>query len=578
MAKYYPSFDALSIDDAKELSKPFTAPLTARITNYLRGQQLGSSSGGIDYWTGPMVPSDHPEYANMLAQLQKSFVSDNKTLEVCERLAEGVLGDEPAWNYTPRTPPPEGQEVDAGLQALITEAELAVTGWYDRLSIPSRLLDFATVLVAHGRAPLRFFVDPTRVEVSETGEYSLPPTPTLDDALRLLRVQFPSPTKDTGLSITSVGVYEDPMYLTQAGVFYYKIEDKENLEVSYVTPEDNLTVLKILTKQGQSESSLDLWGLLWVQETKLSRGLVTIDLLQNQDALNVANTMLPRNTHFAGYVERFGIGIEPPGSWEPDPANPGEQRFVPAKFQTGPMSLNFFQPSAFEETSTDSNGNQTKSLRPVPAQYGRMEPSKPEAITAAILQAELNIYSIARQRFVLMGDDATASGRSREVATGDHLRRANGVARAIEGALRGILEFALAFSAACTNRSEAFKQLRATVQCRVTAFTPTPQEREQNRLDVAAGLMSQETARSKLVADVDAEGAKILAELNVTPRLALEVLKQGGPTSVVLQGLLDAGVTAVTPEMVTQQRELDFAQVGQGIENPDAGMDGEGVV
>lgn len=577
---------AITLQDSGGLTAKFSTTLTPKIMDYLRGNQLGSTQSTIDYWTGPMVPETQSQaYADGVKALLKSFTPINLCLEVCERRAEMVLGDEPAWNFTPRQAIPEGQDIPRELQSLIDEAEQAATVWWDAQDLPSKTLDLTTVLIAHGRAPLRFFFDPMKLRVVD-GETTIPAPEdlqTLEAAMMCIRLQTPSPTNPDGLDLTSTGVYVHPDTLQEIGVWRYRKTENgktyDELELSWSDGER--TYLKLL-RQGagdQNASAFEdkgmlLGGRLWVHEWRLPRGLITDDLIRNQNALNVANTMIHRNTYFAGFVERYGIGVQPPGKWVPDPDNPGQMKFEPVPFQVGAGSLNLFQPATFQETTTDANGNTSTSEKPVSAQYGRFEPSAPAALTAAIQQAQSNIYDIARQRFVLMGDDATASGRSREVATGDHLRAGARVARVVEGGIRGILEFVLAVAADLLGRPE-FNQLRATVQARPSAFTPTPQEREQNRQDVAAGLLSQETARSKLVADVDAESQKVLAELNATPRVALEVLKQGGPTSVVLQGLLDAGVTAVTPEMVAQQKEIDFAQVGM---NQDAGQTGEGTV
>ena len=323
---------------------------------------------------------------------------------------------------------------------------------------------------------------------------------TLDEALLRLRLM---PTNEV-----TAGVLEDPETLEPLSVIAYETRDssgitREELELSFVDDQGQ-TVLRVMrnTTDPIQKAELDLGGRLWLIQASVTFPLITDDLLSQQDALNVALTLLNRNTHFAGFVERYGIGIEPPVDEEGRP-----------KLNVGSGTSNFFQPSVVTETTTDPLGNTTVSQRPISGQYGRFEPSDPKALTAAVDYAEANLYAIARQRFVVMSDDATASGRSREVAAGDYLVNAGRLARAMEGYVRDVLEFALAFAGAIMGQPGRYASLRAHVSCHPRGFQPSAQDRAQDLAELQAGAMSLETFLARRGdADTDAERARLETE------------------------------------------------------------------
>jgi len=494
-------FETLTIKDRTRLLRLLSST-HQRAIDYLDGRQLGPAPGNTTYWSGPMLPPTHPRYAEMQAALLKSFSYRNVIREVAERQADAATGEEPDWGVTLARPLQEGETPTPDEQARIDELNAALTTWWDREGLPTLIQETATRLVAFGRTPTRFVIPPRYL--TQDGTLTLAPTP--DDALRRLRLT-PAPEQ-------SSGIITDPDTLDDIAVTAYETTDangrrRDELEVSYVD-ERGLTVLRVLTDDAAQEVRLPLGGRLWLTEAKLTRGLVSDDLLSQQDALNVALTMLSRNTHFAGFVERYGVGIEPPT----------DQDGNPVPLNIGPGTANFFQPSSFTETRTE-NGVTTSTERPASATYGRFEPTSPTALTAAVNYAEASMYAIARQRFVLMSDSATASGRSREVAAGDHLTAAGRTARAIERWLRDTLEFAAHFAGVMTGQPGRYADLRVSVTCRVRVFTPAPEDRAADLAAVQAGVMSRETAMTRAaIPDPEAELQRIQAEQATEPSAA----------------------------------------------------------
>lgn len=495
----------------------FSNPLTQRITDYLAGYQLGprgavqtlvegqdikSAEGGqsIEYWTGPMLPRTHARYAEMVGALLKSFNFRNIVQEGVEFLADGVGADEADWSLVSELDTGDGKTpLPTQEQALLDEAEQLLTALWDNRDLPTTLQTLLQTAIAHGRATLRARI-PARFR-DDQGKLRLNPDPmTSLDALHFV-------LPDVGFS----GIYVDPETLHRIGVtqvFYVNATVwKSEWEVTHVDDQGK-TILQTISSGTQPVASdpLDLGGRLWLFELLYPRPAVTRDVLSNQDALNVGLTMLSRNTHFAGFAQVYGIGIDPPTTED-------GTKVVPS----GPGSQSFFQPSvSVETTDTMVDGTPVRTVRETAykgAQYGKLDPTDPKAIEAAIDMAETNIYSSLRQRFVLMDDKATASGRSREVATGSFLRATARYASGMEYLIRNVLEFSLALSAIIQGQPGKYKSLRASVTCRQQVFDPAPQTLEVGLKLQQAGVISKQTLMAQAgIADPDAELARIAEE------------------------------------------------------------------
>lgn len=477
-------------------------PVDPKAVDFYEGRQLGPTPGSTAYWAGPLVPPGHSKYADMQTALLSGFAYRNAVAEVCQRTADAVIGDEPDWGLLPARPLADGEQPSAEEQALIDEAEAALTRLWDRDKVPALLADRGPRIVGFGRTAIRALVPPRYVQ-----DGALQRVASLDDALTRLRFK-PADERTSG-------IIEDPDTLDPIAVCAYQVTDgqgltHDELEVSYLDEAGN-TVLRIVradASTARTGAPMPLGGRLWLMQASIPRPLITPDLLSQQNALNVALTLLNKNTHFAGFVERYGVGIE----------QPTDEKGEPVPLNVGPGTANFFQPSAFTESTTDAMGNTTSSMRPASATYGRFEPSDPKALTAAVDYAEANIYAIAHQRFVTMADSATASGRSREVSAGDFLVSAGRLARAVEGLTRDLLEFALAFAGVLMDQPGRYAGLRASVTCRVRGFSPAAADRAQDLAEYSAGAMSLDTLISRRGdADMDAEKARIEAEKQAAP-------------------------------------------------------------
>lgn len=470
------SFEDLTYFDQGILLNAFYDRKSKKAYDFLAGKQLGSTDTAIDYWAGPMLPTSHAEYTRMVDALKSSFTSRNMIAEVCERMVDGILGNEVKWM------------VDGATDTKMVEE--ALTKWFDKRRLNTLLWKFGVQMVALGRSTLRFVIPPRFREK----DGSLPSFKTLDEALNAIHVLLPSNFNSS--------VIVDDYTLDTIGINIYQYMNKNELEITYVD-DAGLTVLKIMSQEGTEEIRLDLGGKLWHIQGQVNKELVTDDMIQQQSALNVALTMMQRNTHYAGFTERYGIGI-----------NAYNEDGTPIKPVTGPGAVNFYQPSAYEEVITEADGSTKITSKSLPASYGRFEPSSVEAMKVAADTAEAAILSIARQSFVMMNDQQYASGRSREVAAGDFLNIEERIAREIEGVYRDMLEFALNLAGVMMN-NQSFLEARVVAEARVTAFAATTDERRVNLEEYGAKLISREKAMSRAgIDDVDAELARLELEMS----------------------------------------------------------------
>lgn len=505
--------------DALGLLKEIIRPETAKTRDYLEGRWLGpeGEEASLKYWAGPMLPTDHDEYAEMVNALSKACAADNLIQSCLETYLDAVEGLE-NWRLAPEgTDAPE----EPG------EEEKALTAYLDRLNFAGLLYHVGLNLGAHGRTVGRPVIPPRFRD--EDG--NIIPARDLTEALSRVHWQAPGwPRQSRMVQLDTAGTYLHPETLEPVSVFAYSVTrdnaTRSAVEVSWVD-DDGKTRFRIIEDgQATQDVSLDLGGRLMLLEVAIPRPIVTRSMLGAMDAYVVASTMLNRNTHYAGYVERWAIGVQPPGNWETN--EDGTQTFKPAALSTGPARMNFYQQASTIETVTE-NGLERNLERPVPAQMGRWEPVDPKAIQAALDHWRKAIRSEARQSFLELADNADASGRSREVAAGDYLRSAEKIKDALSAFVRGLIELTLQLAALQLTNGESLRSYRASVDARVKAFPPSAEERTVNLQEWKDGLTDLETAMTRSgIDDPDLIIPKVQAERAERQAQAIAVMQARG--------------------------------------------------
>lgn len=430
------------------------------------GEHLGSLSAGgmFAYWRGPVFTLDDASAGDKQAAafvrdfqqaLIRSFTSTNFIRELLSREV-GASVARMTW------------QAEAEDDALLSEWWGAAGGHVERT-----VREAVYTARREGRAVLRFRVLPGA---------SAPPAA----AAQRVHLELLPPEQ--------ARIILHPDTLERTGVYAYQVQGQDAAEVCYLD-DQRRTVLRVL-RAGQPDTPsdpLDLGGRLTLLEVALPP-LITPQILQNQMGYNTVATLALRNTELAGFVERYGIGIEPPYVMEPDPDAPGRMRRKYLPVRVGGGRINLWARSTYDKT--DAQGNYLgEEPTPGGGEYGRLEPTSAEPLMAAAELFRRNIYSEAGQMFVLMNADATSSGRSRELAMVDFDARREVVRDAARALITEVAETALALMYALAGQPRP--QVRVTGQVRERMIPQAADERAADLADLAAGVMTVTEIRAR---------------------------------------------------------------------------------
>lgn len=468
--------------------------VTATAHQFYTGEHWQNGVG----WMGQRPDQSDPSAGQLIQQIHDGFLFENVIQEIVDRHLGGVLGHEPAWGFTVRRPLAEGEQPTAPEQALVDEAEAALTGeWWDDHQPLDALKDAARNALLGGRGVLRLHIPPGLRD-----QAGLIRALNLAAALDILYLDAPDPS--------AAMLVRDPATYRQVGVFRYRYADTDYAELTYVE-DDGRTILRVLDGGGViSEIALALGGRLLMTELRRDR-LATPAVLAMQKLVNLTRTMEGRSINMAGFRERNITNAQPAGHWvdatgrEVRPDDPSALRFVYEGLLTGAGSTNFITGLPIYRDGeiqgyTNPNVN-----------YG--EPVKPDAFTLTRDDAYNAILGQVHQRHVLMSSDATASGESRKQARAEYEADLRLTANIVNDAGRWLLETTLATAAFAAGAPERFTTLRSTFSARVDAGPLSADEIKTITERYQAGLLSRETALAlQGIDDVDAEVARIEEE------------------------------------------------------------------
>jgi hypothetical protein len=432
------------------------------------------------------------------------FVSKNIIKEIIESHRDAVIGQEPDWSAATRQALPKGQDPSAQLQALMDEAEMLATEWWDSKRTLDVLQDATANLLATGRGPLRLFVP--KAFIREDG------TPEPGDLKTWLgRIYLMAP------SIGQQAIITDYDSMMQAGVYVTENKGEKRTELSFVD-DDGKTILRVYDDKGnESETDgLELGGNIHHFEMQRAP-LITEQIRQNQALFNTTLTMRTRNVGVGGFPERTFLNAKAPSHFEADPDDANKQIEVFDDFKVGPGVTNFVAGHSIE----DENGN-IKGLSSATVTY--RDPVKVDSFEATERAAYQNILEEARQLHRLIARDATASGESRIQARSDFITSLRDTKTQVDAAGRWILETALALAATLSNNAGKFNALRFRFDSQIDAGPISADERR---------LIREET-----------EGAKPLRSV----QNAMTLLGVEDPQAMIEEIASESELFGATPE------------------------------
>ncbi|HEX7039603.1 MAG TPA: hypothetical protein VF202_05790, partial [Trueperaceae bacterium] len=431
--------------------------------------------------------------------------------EVATRHRDAVVGREPAWSLVP--------DRERGLKQLTTEAEDALTAWWDANGVLAALQEATLRLLfaeesSRGDEPPRPAVSPLRLFIrsSSVGEDGrVPKRGSLGEALADIGIHACTPA-NAGVLRDADG---DPIatrysYRDETGAMLTELTGtganlaRLGLDVD-ATSDTLIVILNGNTPVGEPVA-YPLGGALLMHEMR-REPLITPAAIMQQKLINKAYTMMSRNVDVAGFVERTFLNAQAPGRWlgeDGQPTEPGKGTWTPDPLYVGAGATNHvvgvIEP---REDGTYSYASPSVVYR---------DPVSPTAFTLTIEQAYRAVLEEAKQLHVLLAGDATASGESRKQAMSDYVDSLTTTAAQVQGAIRWLLTTSLRLAAVLINAPGRFDAFRVTASARIRVVQPTSEDQQATLAKYEAGVLSLETTLAELgVEDPTAEMNKLNA-------------------------------------------------------------------
>lgn len=446
-------------------------------------------------------------YAIGIEKIRRGFVPVNAVAEVDDRHVAGILGREVNFDFVSEDILRLRRKKERDLpekDGLAKQTDEDLTGWWNEDRPKDKLKEALVIALNEERALLRFFIP--RGLRDANGQ--IPLQPDIPSALNFLHIDVVYSDKG--------GVFVDTDTQKKFGLYVKQEEGKTIAELSWV--EKGITFLKILSDDPDLVTdpvACDLGGRLWMYELQ-RRPLITESVRAIQRSLNLANTMMMRNVNLAGSRERYFMNVQRPTETvrirdESQALGYREEKRPMAGIPIGPGASNFLDGVLIRD-------NEGKVIDRADPNISITEPVDVSTFVETQDQLYTAILSQCQQIHVLIGKDATASGRSREQARAEFESSLRLSKEVVDDAGRWMLETGLRLAAHLCNKSKAFVGLRCDFNAIIETGPVSPEERQANREDVAASLLSKETAMSQNgVEDTGAEKARIAEEKAEAP-------------------------------------------------------------
>lgn len=472
-----------------------------------------------DGWVGPgPLPSD-PTYRDIIALIERAFVSRNVIDEVVDRLVSAILGSEPRWYWTPDRIMEDDEDPSDDEQTLMDEVNVATTQWWDSKKVHAALKRQIYRMLVMQRCVWRLYLPKTDanglVTASDIGE-----------AMDAIFIDIPDPETS--------GVWTDPETQEKVGIVIIKLDgqQKQKVEVTFLE-EDGRTTVRMLPEK--EEVTNDLGGALPIVMAEIDSPFITEQLRGLNRALNMTLTLLGKGLIDNAFLERLMLNAMPPGHWEyaatlDEAGNKVRDKYVVDRHVTGGRQTTYVQGTDY----TDETG---KTIMKDPEVVFR-EPTDPGGIIKGSDYWYGMMLDEARQSHVIVNQSSEIGFKSREQARGDFIDSSKDPQSQAEASGRALLITLVKLAEAILSKPARWTgKLKPIFKCKPQYGPLTMPERLQNMNEAKDGYMADETAMSlNGIDDVDAELALIAAQ----PRAQL---KLSTDQAAAVKAWVDAGFT-----------------------------------
>lgn len=546
-----------------------------------------------DYFQdGKLWPGERAEgglTTEQMRRIKDVFIADPLLEEVRENRSNGLLQREPTVGFDLRGPQAvvneddlteeqktAKQQTDAERDQRVEETVKAIAAWWDRTKFWERVKEAFGRTSYSRRSALRVFVPTSRLLdatlLDPKTQVGVPvkafnPASTLAEALSRIEVEAPLPDN--------------------AGRFKLVTQEDVAVVVTGSTDQDRVTELWSIENgdtvvrlpgipgnfgdrmAGRRTITYPLGGRLPICEMKTAE-LVTEPIIRQQSLLNLQTTVLGCATSKAGFPERYISNAEPPGLWRTTPPDDVPANLVETSTDLSgrtiykhqrPWVFGFTQVAeVLGEKITETTATGTIQRRETPT-VTRFEPVDPTYVKIAIEVTKNRLYHLCRQGHLANDSTAEASGVAYQQARAGHEADLVSQKGALEGMVRDVLEVVLAYAGLMHPATKQFlEEFRAVVTLHVTSGPITPAESQEVRANLAARLISQETAMGRIgVEDITAEMAAILRNPAAAADMWTKISAAIGTLVATVPGLAPDGAAAL---LKLSDEEIEIFRTG----------------
>jgi len=512
-----------------------------------------------EQYIGPFPDNaDTATLAFFYRQIARMFTSKNAISEIINRRAGGVIGKEPMWTFTPIRHIKKGDEPTQQEQAKIERANATMTKWWNDRDLHGLMENMVITLLQTEHSTARFLIPESMTEEDGASGDRYVDAATIEEALEKIWVEHPDPY----IAI----VWEDPKTKIQVGI-YDRREEEVGQQYEIVFLDGDETVLRLIGTETNDEVryKLDRKLLMYTMD---HRRFISEQIIQLQNSMNLALTMMPQNMTAATFLERVFLNAQAPGDFEYDAhGKPISGTFKPGPYQTGPNTTNFVRGIDYDEEDTD--GNIVTRITTPDVKWRDPTPISPLIEGKHALYAD--ILDQADQTHFLLAGDSSISGKSKVESRAEFLRTLRKTSHVVNACGRWIVETAMALAEEISNSGERFTDtLRVDFNCRLD---PGPISSEEQKLVIEA-VEKRIKPLSYGMAEVgidDTDAA--LAEIAAQPGSDVIVARE---RAEVMKAYVEAGTPLEVAAFMAGIRGEDIEDLDEEIEALSA-LYGDGV-
>lgn len=460
-----------------------------------------------DNWFGAGKDDETTWEASTKAKVERQFTPVDLIGESLDRVRDALLKTEPSVELAPVEETAEltdeqAREADQILREMAR--------WWDSKRLWPKLGEAVRRARWSTRGTLRMWIPPGRLTNG-----ALPTGLTFAQALDVLDITDPKPSEAAVLvdeatqERVAIFLFTDEANNTTAELWWAGNPDSDRGEQEGVTYFRRLGGSDEEEGAGAAMFIPNTGGHLPIAQMEGSL-LITDAVRRQQNRLNHFESLLNRCAETAGFPERYIVNAKPRGIWLPTP--PAGKPALDEKQYKGTTWY-------LHESALDLGAGVTVNLEglDVPDSDGGerlatpsimfRDPTDPDYVIKSAQHAKNTLLRQVKQGHLVNTAQAEASGLAYEQARADHENDLAGTRVELESMLREFLTAAIAWAGAMSSEAAGIlDKWRLVIQLSVNSGPLTAAQRQQTVAEWKDGLISRETALSKLgVDDVPAE-------------------------------------------------------------------------